>query len=81
MLLSHQILYPRNTNDLINFAESGKLTYLALELLLSALGSLGGCVTVVVSTTISGCTIISCDEYCVGSSVMVVSEISLGTLG
>jgi len=38
--------------------------------------------TVDVSTTISGSTIISCDdEYCDGSSVIVVKEISEGTLG
>lgn len=37
--------------------------------------------TVVVSTTTSGCTIISCEEYCVGSSVMVLSDMSDGIRG
>lgn len=37
--------------------------------------------TVVVSTTTSGSTTISCEEYCVGSSDIVVSDISDGILG
>lgn len=37
--------------------------------------------TVVVSTTTSGSTTISCEEYCVGSSDIVVKEISEGILG
>jgi len=36
---------------------------------------------VVVSTTTSGCTMISCEEYCVGSSVIVESEMSEFLLG
>lgn len=51
------------------------LTCLLLLLLLWVIG------TVVVSTTTSGSTIISCDEYCVGSSDIVVREISDGILG
>lgn len=62
------------------------LTELLLVLLLTGLPSAvcGVCIKEVVapgsvvSTTTSGCTMISCEEYCVGSSVMVVREMSDG---
>jgi hypothetical protein len=54
-----------------------RLTFLLL-LVLCCVPFIG---TVVVSTITSGSTIISCDEYCVGSSDMVVKEISDGIRG
>ena len=57
---------------------SWALTFLLLLLLLFVTTDAPG---IEVSTTTSGCTTISCDEYCVGSSVMVLRERSEGIRG
>ena len=54
------------------------LTFLLLLLLLFVTTDAPG---TEVSTTTSGCTTISCDEYCVGSSVIVLRDRSEGILG
>jgi hypothetical protein len=86
ILFRHVSLYNNNNHKITNgqtFLLYGtcnrevRLTFLLL-LVLCCVPFIG---TVVVSTITSGSTIISCDEYCVGSSDMVVKEISDGIRG